>query len=327
MSKIHWFSESLLTQEVLNNIDQTKVVTGRPNGWHYDLDIAWILESFRIENIKPGSLILDAGAGLGICQFLLARAGYHIVSLDFSERTMPKSFHRLFNVSGDGRSFESREYTHQYMQVIDYGEGSSFNPKKKIQQLSDWLLEELPASCKISLAHRAVNARMTRLLAIFNRVVETWKSSNYSTGSIHMIRAPFHDCQLAPESFDAIISISAIEHSDVSLISDSIKTFQILKKPSAKIFLTTSISTTGNRTYDHTVAGLNFGSQDLALFYGVPNAQLPSKIELEEYEKSLINLEKLWLRLDDYYRLDPRSSFYKKNFHRLPYLPIGLEIL
>ncbi|RKY40680.1 MAG: hypothetical protein DRP81_09100 [Candidatus Omnitrophota bacterium] len=42
-------------------------------GWHYILDLAWIISHI---DIPPGCKILDAGAGGGILQYLLAIRGY-----------------------------------------------------------------------------------------------------------------------------------------------------------------------------------------------------------------------------------------------------------
>ena len=40
-------------------------------------------------NLKKGSYILDAGAGLGPLQYILAARGYNIASLDFKKRKSP----------------------------------------------------------------------------------------------------------------------------------------------------------------------------------------------------------------------------------------------
>ncbi len=74
----------------------------RSIGWHYLLDLTWLLAQVR-RNIPRGSLILDAGAGSGLAQFLLLDAGYRVLSVDmaprsFSNRLLKQFAHRVFQV-------------------------------------------------------------------------------------------------------------------------------------------------------------------------------------------------------------------------------------
>jgi hypothetical protein len=74
----------------------------RPIGWHYLLDLTWLLAHVR-RNVPLGSLILDAGAGSGLAQFLLMDAGYRVLSVDmaprsFSPRLLKQYTNRVFQV-------------------------------------------------------------------------------------------------------------------------------------------------------------------------------------------------------------------------------------
>jgi SAM-dependent methyltransferase len=67
-------------------------------GWHYLLDLTWIIE--RLGAVK-GKRILDAGAGTGILQWYLADQGAEVISVDrLSRATLPLRFRRRFNVTG-----------------------------------------------------------------------------------------------------------------------------------------------------------------------------------------------------------------------------------
>ncbi|MHB8086958.1 MAG: class I SAM-dependent methyltransferase, partial [Anaerolineaceae bacterium] len=55
-------------------------------GWHYYVDLIWIVNRLRENEIYPGSTILDAGAGNGLLQYLLSLYGYNVISIDFSPR-------------------------------------------------------------------------------------------------------------------------------------------------------------------------------------------------------------------------------------------------
>jgi SAM-dependent methyltransferase len=67
-------------------------------GWHYLLDLAWILK-----NLGPieGKSIMDAGAGTGIMQWYLALQGATVISVDRGSRAeLPVRFRRRFKAAG-----------------------------------------------------------------------------------------------------------------------------------------------------------------------------------------------------------------------------------
>jgi SAM-dependent methyltransferase len=73
-------------------------------GWHYLLDLPWALH--QLEGIAvPGSRGLDAGAGIGLMQWSLARRGVEILSVDRGSRArIPLRFQERFPISGLRRS-------------------------------------------------------------------------------------------------------------------------------------------------------------------------------------------------------------------------------
>lgn len=67
-------------------------------GWHYLLDLAWILARLDLDRDK---LILDAGAGTGVLQWYLAQQGATVISVDRTSRSnLPLRFRRQFRVEG-----------------------------------------------------------------------------------------------------------------------------------------------------------------------------------------------------------------------------------
>jgi SAM-dependent methyltransferase len=69
-----------------------------PLGWHYLLDLAWILDQLG----EPrGKKIVDAGAGIGVLQWLLAEAGADVISVDRRSRArLPLHFRHRFRTRG-----------------------------------------------------------------------------------------------------------------------------------------------------------------------------------------------------------------------------------
>ena len=67
-------------------------------GWHYLLDLAWILSHL---GEVSGKVILDAGAGMGVLQWFLAAHGATVLSVDRSSRAdLPWRFRRWTRVKG-----------------------------------------------------------------------------------------------------------------------------------------------------------------------------------------------------------------------------------
>lgn len=67
-------------------------------GWHYLLDLSWI-----ISQLGPvrGKRIMDAGAGTGVLQWYLARQGAEVISVDRASRAaLPIRFRRRFRAQG-----------------------------------------------------------------------------------------------------------------------------------------------------------------------------------------------------------------------------------
>lgn len=67
-------------------------------GWHYLLDLVWILSHL---GEVGGKVIMDAGAGTGVLQWVLAAHGATVISVDRSSRAdLPWRFRRWIKVKG-----------------------------------------------------------------------------------------------------------------------------------------------------------------------------------------------------------------------------------
>ncbi len=98
--KIEILPVELLEQQrtFVNELKQTARSLGLEFGWHYLLDLTWILS-----HLGPvaGKRILDAGAGTGILQWYLASKGAEVISVDRSSRAaLPLRFRAAVRVEG-----------------------------------------------------------------------------------------------------------------------------------------------------------------------------------------------------------------------------------
>lgn len=98
--KVEILSVALLQKEKQRVIELKKLAgrLGLEFGWHYLLDLAWILS--QLDKIADQT-IMDAGAGVGIMQWYLAEHGAQVLSVDRGSRAhLAGKFRRNFSVSG-----------------------------------------------------------------------------------------------------------------------------------------------------------------------------------------------------------------------------------
>ena len=305
----------LLHASLLNDKNKLSELTrwlrimNRPNGWHYDLDHIWILNELETAGIKPGATIIDAGAGQGIMQYLLASRGYNVISLDFSPRTPPARSYGIFEIRGEGDA--AIVYQHSYMKFINYGTSHDDGLHKRFTQQKLRRLPELPFRF------------YRRTLSYMWYLRERFFGDHRNYHHITYVRAPFHEIPLESGIADAVISVSAIEHADIDLFMSNINSLFRLLKPAAPMLLTTSATTEDKNTYDHIVSGWCYSRSGLANYFPGSKIDFDAKI----CASSLLNSKTFLSRLDPYYYLDSNSPFYKKQFTTLPYLPVALKII
>ncbi|MCW7497034.1 class I SAM-dependent methyltransferase [Leptospira levettii] len=309
MDEIRFLDASLLEDiNVLAELNHWLLVMDRPNGWHYDLDHIWILQELKKANILPGSTILDAGAGQGIMQFLLASRGYNVISLDFSSRLPPKRSKGIFKIIGEGNS--EINYKHPYMNFIKYNSNKVSNLMSKFKFEKILKIIEIPFR-----VYRSARSYSEFMLERFFK-----KHDHY--GTIRFLRAPFHDVPLESEIAHAVISVSAIEHADINLFKGNIESLFRLVKPDGKMLITTSATAKEENEYDDKVSGFCFSKKFLSQSF--PQCKL--NFDYDSCLTSLFASQTFFDRIDSYYYLDKNSPFYKKNIVKFPYLPIGIKL-
>ncbi len=98
--KIEILSTSLIDEHrpTVNALKRLAASLGLEFGWHYLLDLTWIIA--HLGSVK-GKRILDAGAGIGVMQWYLAEQGAQVISVDRLDRAdLPLQFRRRFRLRG-----------------------------------------------------------------------------------------------------------------------------------------------------------------------------------------------------------------------------------
>ena len=283
----------------------SKIVKWVP-GWHYDLDMSWILKNLELLNLKKGARILDAGAGQGIMQYILALKGYHVVSLDFSKRKIPNVVKNKFQITLHNQN--KLDYYHSYQDFIKLENESVFRYEniRKIFYFKKIFFR----------AKREINSFFYNLHYRFN--------NTKNVGKIDYIRAAFHDMPFQKGYFDAVISLSALEHSDYKLLDKNIQELRSVVKKSGGVFITTSGTNELIDKYDEETGGWCFCVKTLSRFTHNATDEFQ---KYKEIEKNIKNSKILLERLDSYYFLNKESPFYNKKLKEIPYCPIGISFL
>lgn len=190
-------------------------------GWHYITDIVWIYS--KLKDWPRDLRILDAGGGHGPLQFLLTEMGFEVVNIDLLLGKPSIEYHRRYGTSVTTLpSFSSTSY-------LDYLSARSFGRSFK----------EMVRRCIFyGLYKRHVADK-------YVRVHNKWRSSvgfdNRPVGKLEWVIGNLcHMPEIESHRFDAIVSLSSIEHIPFEKLQAAICELNRVSRESAKWALTTS---------------------------------------------------------------------------------------
>ena len=176
-----------------------------PLGWHYILDLVWILS--KAVDVADRT-ILDAGAGWGLLQWVLAERGSTVISVDRNSRSDPgERLRRRFRLcgltAGDLKSATIRE-TWADARARGYILASYRAGRRAVQLLRYCLSSMAPGQV---LFHKADLAHLT---------------------------------SLATASVDVVVSVSAIEHNELDTVGAVVDELMRVLKPGGRLLATVS---------------------------------------------------------------------------------------
>jgi SAM-dependent methyltransferase len=231
----------LLDFELLENyasvrdlVESEKKARKKQFGWHYLLDLVWIVS--HAQHLPQGSLILDAGAGNGLLQYVLLRLGFRVISVDFTVRRGPSDVDWLAVSRGD--SFDT-----EYLRHLQSHHGAKTQPTEAELRIDSpdgfrHLLAEHPA----------------RLL---------------------FYRANLADLSLLPDGLvDAVVSVSALEHNDLTTTARAVDQCLRVLKPGGTMLATVS-ATDGEDWFHEPSKGWCYSETTLQRLFRL-DAQTPS---------------------------------------------------
>jgi 2-polyprenyl-3-methyl-5-hydroxy-6-metoxy-1,4-benzoquinol methylase len=197
--KIELLSVDLLEQHRQQVASLRKLARslGLDFGWHYLLDLTWILGEL---GTIQGKRIMDAGAGTGILQWYLAQQGAEVISVDrLSRATLPLRFRARFRVSG----MRPQDLLPPPMALRAHWNGNVRWQAKVSSQARDML----------GMAHLRRGA---------GRVI----IYNQDLGNL---------ADLADGSLDAVVAVSALEHNQPQALEQVVAELMRVLKPGGKL--------------------------------------------------------------------------------------------
>ena len=298
-------------KELLKEIDHWLEVFNWPNGWHYDLDIIWIVKQLEINNILPGATILDAGAGYGMMQFILSARGYNIISLDFTQRDFPEKARGIFDIEIIDNDLGS--YKSEYMEYMTYGKSA----KEFIHTLKS-IPKALLHPVKVIRYLNKINKAFKSDIANHNEN----KKNHSDFGKIRFLRGTFNDIPLEDNAVDALISISAFEHNIYKDMPSSVNEFNRVLKSDGIMFITTSAARDKD-WYQEASKGWNFTKGTLSNWFNVSNENIDFDYGIKF--DGIINSKKLSDRLNDYYKNENNLTVPNGKLKNIEYIPVGIR--
>lgn len=260
------------------------------SGWHYLLDWAWVISNL---GDVTGKTILDAGAGIGLLQWYLAKQGANIISVDRLKRNcIPFHLIKRFNISG---------YTPQDEPLSMLDMLNLTNRKASFPVRMKSLVRGLVGESRLS---RLPYQKTQGSVSIYN----------------HDLR--FMD-DIPNESVDIIVSISALEHNiTIGDVRTIIMELMRIIKPGGIMLITLPASNNGDWFFNPAFSWC-FCEDTLRNLFGF-SEDIPSNFN--EYE-SLIN----GLKQSDELKKNLAWDYYLRPNTGMPwgiwkpqYMPVGV---
>lgn len=271
-------------------------------GWHYIVDLTWIYS--QAKHWPVGSRVLDAGGGSGPTQFLLAEMGMSVVNVDLFHPGVPFYYANRYGLEVKRlESYVATDYVAHLKSVSLRRAGLG------------WLRQYIAKNRLVQRLryqrYKQQHEQWRRLAGLCDRPVGSL--TRVSGNLCHMPEVP-------AESFDAVVSLSALEHIPLDVLPDALREIDRVLRPDACRAITTS-ATEKPTWYHEPSKGLCFSQSDLEKLFGAELVGTSEpRIILEKYRSAA-------------YLRDHLADFYTKSGDNgMPwgmwepqYIPVGIR--
>ncbi|MGE0484129.1 MAG: class I SAM-dependent methyltransferase [Gammaproteobacteria bacterium] len=221
-------------------------------GWHYAIDLAWI--HLQTAHWPRGARVLDAGGGNGPAQFLLAELGFDVTNIDLARRRPPRHLVGRYGLSVvELPSYAPTSYVeHQARGGDAYVPGplDAF----KLGPVGQYLI-----GLRYAWRHRRWRQAAGLPAVAPGRL--TWCVGN-------LCAMP----EMADDSFDAVVSLSALEHIPGEAVATAVAEIDRVVRPGGPWAVTTSATERAQSWWHEASAGWCFAAADLERLFGARSA-------------------------------------------------------
>lgn len=225
--------------------------TQRTNiGWHYIVDLTWIYS--QAKTWPRDWRILDAGGGRGPAQFLLAEMGFDMVNLDLYHVEPGYALQKRYALE---KSVMESHRTTSYVQHLK----GFHRYKNLVKALRDGITES--ALFRERKASRYAAAH------------DAWRgdsgNSKFPVGKIRWLTGNLASMpELEEDSFDAVVSLSSLEHVPLDILPRAMGELRRVVKPAGRWAVTTSGTDRTSGWFHENSQGWCFSEADLIKYFG-----------------------------------------------------------
>jgi len=271
-------------------------------GWHYITDLVWIYR--MIKSWPKGITILDAGGGTGPTQFLLSELGFNVVNLDLILKTPPVAYCKRY---------------HCRLKRLPSHNSTDYSKFISSQQQTAW--KEFYRKTPLYYLWQFVKSNPKT----YARYCEQWRSENNineKVGNLHWVIGNL--CfmpEIASETFDAVVSLSTVEHIPADLFKAALKEIRRVLKQDARWAITTSGTDQYSSWFHEPSQGWCFSTKDIQRHF---NARLKRDQDLENVLMKYRSCTYLREHLARSYKLSGANGM-PWGIWKPKYLPVGIS--
>ena len=245
--------------------------TGRTQiGWHYVMDLAWILS--RVKHWPKRLRVLDAGGGIGPLQFLLAEMGFHVTNIDLVLKPCPQKYQRRYRTTLTHLQTDSKtEYEH-FLTRFHLNSSRSVM-RSPLYKIKNWKFISLLDNRLYNLKHNTWRRQAGFDAERIGRI--DWKVGNLC-----------HLNFIETNAFDAVVSLSALEHIPLHCLGSALAEIRRTVKQDGRWAVTTS-GTEKQQTWFHRPSrGYCFTSKSIEeIFQARPSRRQDASAVLQRYRQ------------------------------------------
>lgn len=282
-----------------------KATNRMQTGWHYITDITWIYS--QIKSWPTGFKILDAGGGVGPVQFLMAELGFDVTNIDLNLNKPSFSYQKRYKCTYEILpSFKSTDYK-------DFLDGLDIKRQFLETVVKDTIKKSMPYQMWSAKQYIKKHEQWERAISL-----ETTRKGQVKWLKGNLCNMP----EVQDSTFDAVVSLSAIEHIPLEALKKSLREIKRVLKPDARWAVTTSATEQSKTCYHEPSQSNCFSSSDIEkIFEAIPKGEQNSLEILHKY------------RNNKYLRENLARFYYKSGRYGMPwgkwdpkYIPVGIFI-